>query len=708
MSISDPAQLLLRIPELRALADDHKIRRAIEAGDSFKVYRALVLARLWRRLPQHSDLLKTLSTQRRLFAKALQGKPALGQIAGVGLGFSTAKHGTDERDSDGSQIAVHGLILGPKLNLIPFGDYLIKKDDTGRPQVLAQLPSSLSGSAYALGLAGVLTALLLALPLSFYLQAHTHELIILNGFEVPLSVQLDGKNLRIPAQGRSSITLTTGKVSGIASYEQTVQIDRFEQNIVSSPRTSIWNIAGAAPLLHTTLIFPKPAWPASEQQAAPELYCGRQFIELEHIQYPFQPIPEILTPPKNASSIAVGQLTLAQPTGTPDLPGITLCSNHAFEHGQEKSMLAALQAQAQIHDWGMSYTRSAIAAARAISASAAIRVANLARQAKPDQLVYEQLVQEVREDAGEHAALLQEYAQKASRPGASAAENYLYAELISGTAGLNAMQEISQRFPRDPLILRSLVWRKAVHGDYLGAQLDLMRLRQIAPGAADSLLDTEVKILMAQGRGLEALRLLNAAVRDKTAAGRAGHAADFALVAKQIRADPEFWLKELPGAEKNADQLDFYRVRAGLRPLQDPKLHSAYVKLALALRNDPAQAIALAKSMNRQQLGSLSLDQLTLLFGATLSNGDSTLAASLRGMLNLSQAQTQLIQDFMRGQTVNLDELDLDPALQAAACFIRSRAPQLSQQERASWRNRATKTDVLRGVVSTAISQWPA
>lgn len=707
MSISDPAQLLLRIPELRTLLDDHKIRRAIESGDSFKVYRALVLARLWRRLPQHKDLLQTLTAQRRLFAKALQGKPALGRVAGLGFGFAEMKQDLDERDSDTSRIARYGLMLGSKFTLISFAAYLIK-DDQGQPQVLAQVPSSLAGRAYALALGAAMLTVLLALPVAGYLQKHTHELIILNGFEVPLAVQIDGKHLRIPAQGRSSVTLTTGKVKGTAMFDQTLQIDRFEQTIVHSARTSIWNIAGAAPLLHTTLVFPKPVWPQTEQQAPPEMYCGRQFIELEHIQYSFAPVPETLTPPQNASSISVGQLTLALPDGAQDLPGITLCSNHAFKNGQEKSMLAALQAQAQLHDWGMSYTRSALAAARANSAGEALRVARLAMQAKPDQLAYEQLVQEVREEAGEHAALLHEYAQRAGRPDATAAENFLYASLLSGTAGLNTMQEISRRFPQDPVILHSLVWRKAAHGDYAGADLDLLRLRQIAPGVADSLLDTEVKILTALGRGLEALRLLNAAVRDKTAAGRAGHAADFALVARQIRADPEFWLKELPGAEKNADQLDFYRVRAGLRPLQNPVVHSPSVKLALALRNDPVQAGVLAKSINRQQLGTLAPEQLTLLLGEALRNGDSALAASLRGMLNLKQAHTRLIEDFMLGQAADLDELDLDPALQAAACFIRSRNTQLSAQERAAWRNRAAKTDLLRGVVSTAISQWPA
>ena len=75
MSISDPANLIHRIPELQALADDHKIRRAIETGDAFKVYRALLMANLFRRLPRHRDLITMLTNERRLFAKPILKAP---------------------------------------------------------------------------------------------------------------------------------------------------------------------------------------------------------------------------------------------------------------------------------------------------------------------------------------------------------------------------------------------------------------------------------------------------------------------------------------------------------------------------------------------------------------------------------------------------------------------------------------------------------
>jgi hypothetical protein len=60
--------LLQRIPELRVLLDEPSCRRAIQSGSAFRVYRALLFARFFKRCPQHQDLLNTLLTQRRLFA----------------------------------------------------------------------------------------------------------------------------------------------------------------------------------------------------------------------------------------------------------------------------------------------------------------------------------------------------------------------------------------------------------------------------------------------------------------------------------------------------------------------------------------------------------------------------------------------------------------------------------------------------------------
>lgn len=703
MSNSDPAEVLRRIPELQSLAADARIRRAIESGDTFKIYRALMMARLFRRLPAQRDLLITLTSQRRLFAKpvntatssATNTAPCSKNIGSVGFTFIGAGEHSKEYDSDGSYVALHALVIFSTIVLIPLGSYVVKgsakhqskQQPKQQWQVYARVPMDIKGWLSTRALAFGLAALAFSATIFGYHQSHSQEVIVLNGFDLPVLATLDGETIKLAPQGKAAITVRTGAITGSASVDKIGVIDEFRHTIVSSDGTSVWNIAGASPLLHATVVSAR----ADEENPGkniPSVYCGTRYIEFD-------------------SKLHVNKITLAKTAAENGPVGVDMCIRYAVENAQEKTILPALEALALIYDWGLSQTRNAIHAAKGISQAEAIRVATRAMQAKPGQLAYERLYQELRDEAGEHAALLLEYGARAKQQGSSAQSQFLYASLLTGPAGLDSMQELSLRFPDNPDILQSLVWRKAIHADYAGANQDLARLHKLSPAHADSLLDTEVKTLLAEKRGIEALRLLHAAVRDKAADKRPDHAADFALVANQINVNPDFWLKELPATEKNAEMLDFYRVRAGLRPLQTQDTQSSFVKLALALRNDPAQARKIAKGMNRNQLSKLASDQLTLLIGEGIRTDDAELAAMTHGMLALSKAKTKSLEEFIQGEAVDLDELDIELDIQAAACLIRSRNPQLSAQERTALRNRAAKTDLLRGPVTTALHQWP-
>ncbi len=683
MSISDPANLILRIPELQALADDHKIRRAIETGDSFKVYRALLLANLLHRLPRHRDLITMLTNERRLFAKPILKAPLSYQSKSIGFEFI----GGSEHDTDGSYIAMHALVILSKLPLIPLGSFIVKSKGKQKWQVLARVPLGIKGWLSTRGLAIGLATLVLSGAVLSYHSTHTQDIILLNGFDLPVLVTLDGEKIKLSPQGIISTTVNTGHVRGIASVDKIGTIDDFEHDIVSNDGTTVWNIVGATPLLHPTIVSTKTGNDTASKNIT-SVYCGKRFIELE-------------------MKLNANKITLAKTASETGPVGIAMCIKYAEENAKEKTIAPALEALALIYDWSLSHTTNAIAAAKLVSPAEAIRVATRAMHAKPGQTEYERIYQDLREEAGEHDALLREYAERAKQETDSASVQFLYASLLSGPAGVAAMQELNQQFPQDADILHSLVTRKMLHDDSSGAYRDLARLRKLSPKHADRLLDTEVKILLAEHRGIEALQILNNAVRDKAAEKRPDHAADFALVAKQINVKPDFWLKELPAKEKNADMLDFYRVRAGLRPLQTQDTQSAFVKLALALRNDPAEAVKISKRMNRHQLSYLAIDQLSLLIGEAIRTKDGELVAKMEGMLPLSKAKTKLLEDFLLGEQVNLDELDIDLDIQSAARFIRSRNPQLTAKERVILRNQAEKTDFLLGPVTTAIHQWP-
>lgn len=694
MSISDPAQLLQRIPELHLLAELPQIRRAIETGDPFKVYRALILARLFRRLPEHRELLNTLISERRLFAKGYKNRPYLAGMNALGFSFL----GAAETDTDDSHIALHAFTILSTIPLIPLGCYVVKKTGERQWHIYARAPLGILGWLYTRGLALALVTLILFGAVHSYHQASTQDMTLLNGFELPVLVTLNQTSITVPPQGRATINLKHGIVSGSASFERFGMIEQFRQTINSNDHTMIWNIAGAAPLLHTS----QNAQAASEGSSTltKTVYCGSSFLEFADLKEAFGEATESI------NSQNSGQLTMLPSTNSPELPGISICSNYALEHARENTMASALEALALTHEWDEAYTLNAVKAAQQVSTAEALRVLQRARKAHHDTLAFELRYQELRDEAGQHQALQTEYAEYARLHPDSASAQFLYASLFSGSAGISAMQESARRFPQDAAILRSLVWRKAIHADYSGAQQDLNSLRQLSPKDADLLLNTELSILLSQGRKLDALNLLNALMRDKKAGQRAARAADFALVARQANADPEHWFKQLPASDNHAENIDFYRIRAGLpatKPVQSP-----YVKLALALRNNPTLAIKLAKEFNRYQLSSLAPDQILLLHGEAVRRKDQTLISLTQDSLNLSRFEAQILHAYMRGEEIDLNQSDFDIGVQAGAFLIRSRNMQLSDQERASLRARAAKTDFMRGAVSTALHQWPA
>ncbi|HEY6006074.1 MAG TPA: hypothetical protein VIV57_24555, partial [Anaeromyxobacter sp.] len=118
----DPAGLLTRIQELEPLCSDPRIRRAVEKGDPFKVYRAIWWARLTGKLVAHRRTLDLLLAHRRAFAKPLGGKtPMLGTFNG----FGATLLGGAEKEPDGTSIATHCLVALFVFPVFPLGAYVV-------------------------------------------------------------------------------------------------------------------------------------------------------------------------------------------------------------------------------------------------------------------------------------------------------------------------------------------------------------------------------------------------------------------------------------------------------------------------------------------------------------------------------------------------------------------------------------------------------
>src|SRR5262245_66284901 len=120
--IQDPSGLLERVPELRGLCDDARVRAAVERGDPFAVYRALTLGRLTGRFRQHRDTVNGLLGNRRLFARPM--KEGSGPWLGTFNGFGATLMGAAEKDGT-THIATHVAVALFFIPLFPFGAYVV-------------------------------------------------------------------------------------------------------------------------------------------------------------------------------------------------------------------------------------------------------------------------------------------------------------------------------------------------------------------------------------------------------------------------------------------------------------------------------------------------------------------------------------------------------------------------------------------------------
>ncbi|MEO7494577.1 MAG: hypothetical protein ABIT83_19580 [Massilia sp.] len=688
-----------RVPELEALTDDPKIRRAIESGDPFKVYRALVLARLFCRLPAHKELLKMLTGERRLFVKPLKGTPSLISFNSVGFGFV----GKAEKNSDDSYIAMHAVVVLFAVPLIPLGAYVVRDNGSRQYQIYARAPLGIMGWLYTRGLALMLVLSVFIGAASSYRASGNQDLIVLNGFDVPLTVDIGAQAITLAPNSRATVTLPVGKVTGTARAAKGGVIDTFAQDMHSSSMLSIWNVAGAAPLVRDTVVYTKTPR-ANDGNNAFTVYCGIRFIELAGVEYAFVQPPQTLSMSKHQDSRSVQHLDVMD---AKNMSGADACLQYGFGQGHEKDVAKVAEAVAQLKGWSQEYAGLALFAAQNDSPAEAVRVARRAAAAHPDDVRSARMLQDVRDMAGQHEAMLKEHAARAQAHPDSAVEQYLYAVLLPGQPGTDAMQALALKFPQDAVILRSLAWRKAAHGDYPGALRDATRLHQLSRELAEENINIEVRTLLALHRGAEALALLDRTLRDPAATHDDGARVGYALVARQMGGDADRYLRPAAGEKESALRLDWLRVNAGLQPLQSDSEKDPAVKMALALRDAPEVASRAAATISPSGFAGMSAGQLALLYAEAARRQHAAVSEKMSKLIRLSSTEDALLRRFVRGEAVSLDEADLEIDMQAAACFIRSRNPSLSAAEREALRLRAAKLDLLQGAVTTALKQWP-
>lgn len=706
MSISDPSQLLHRIPELEELCSDNKIAHAIATGDSFKVYRALVIARLLRRMPQHQIMLKQLTSERRLFAKPLKKTPTLGSFYTVGFSFI----GESESDTDNSYIAMHALSALFVIPLIPLGAYIVKSTGDRQWQVYARAPLGLAGWIYTRSVAACMVGLVIAGAVHSQFASQHQEIILINGFNQTLTVQAAEQTVMLGAGQHQQLTLPASRLQLVAFSKNKDVIDTLNVELKSSDKTSVWNISGAAPLVKNTHTYYKVRPTQDNTGFAQIVYCGKQFIEFDNIEYLFTEPPQSVQMSKHTDSKSVEQLDIAQrQNGSED--GAHVCARYAFGNGSEKTMMPALEAIAKLSQWAEADAMPAIYTARTIDVNEAIRLATLAVRQRPDNLRLERVLQDLRNEKTEPDAIrqqLSEYAEKAKMAPDNPNAQYLYTSLLKGRTGLEASKQLHERFPQHAVILRNLIWREFIHGEYERGLQHLAGLHRLSESEAQRLSDEEIFMLLALQRPQEARIILERYLTTAEFEDKLSAATQLIQIYQLMGKDAGQAFSQLPEKLRQDPLIkDILFARVGLIS-QTKNLTIAHViRVYTALREQPDKVLGLLQNMTALQLNHyFTRDQLTLMYAKACHNERADLESRLAIALNIPGTDRNKIKAYLRGEPLKTDDYDIDPALWNAVRLIRSLDANTPKNEQQALRQQVLKTDALQGVISYAAQHW--
>jgi hypothetical protein len=699
--IQDPSGLLDRVPELRSLCDDARVRAAVESGDPFAVYRALVLGRLTGRLRSQREVVKTLLRNRRLFAKPM--KSGTGPFLGTFNGFGATLMGASEKDGP-THIATHVAVGLFFLPLFPFAAYLVEPGQGGALRrswrLYARVPLTLGTWLWQRTLS---VAALLAIAYggyqAFYASRH-HTLHVVNGLGQPVHVTVGAAKLDLPPGGRQVVDLPVGTASAVARTGSGVEADRQEIPIKSGSHTLVWNVGGAAPLYLQAIRYHASSASAREEEGPPPVvYCGQPVVSVDDVDFRFVEPPSSVSMPKS-SSVVVKHLLAVAPT--PGRQGVELCAGYLVGEGKVKEALPVLELATRTSGWEPRPTWSFLMLVSAIAPERALPLAEEAIQAKPDSVLLHRIYQTLASYRMSETELQARYRTRAEAAPKSADAQYLSIRLQRGPEGADAARAALKRFPDSPQLLRFVLLADVSSGRYAQAREGWQRLLALSMEEAGYGIDEGMTALVALGRVPEArTQLLESFPRWEPGAQVRAAILDARLASISRGSDGDRLLKKLDG--KTVDAV--LSVRAGLPGALESAPKSPFQTFLHAVLTDPAKVPSLADSLTPMDVTRLSEAEWALSWAECVRVGDQTCRRKLEASSHSSAYDLADTARFLRGESSSLGPMLLDPAFRAAALLVRSRSASLPA-DRDRWIAEARHTDWLHDEITDAVPAW--
>jgi len=698
--IRDPAGLLNRIQELEPLCAEPGIRRAVERGDPFKVYRAIWWARRTGKLTAHRRSLDLLLSNRRAFAKPLKGKLWLGTLNGFGATLLSSA----EAEGDGTRIATHYVVAIFAVPLFPLGAYVVaggqRSGLSSSWNIFARVPLSAMNWLWSRGVAlAVATAVVFAGVGSVWAARH-HDVHVVNALAVPLSVSIGEARAQVPPRGRAVVSAGVGQLEARALTPRGDEVDAIELRVDAGSALLVWNVAGASPVYEETVVYTEKPNP-SAKPPPPVLHCGDRLLVLRGVDDVFKEPPRKVSMPQGSSNVTRRRVDLAR---DPSTEGAQLCQFVLGDKGRDLDALHVAEALAIASGYEPAQADAAIWMAVAVGPQDGERVARAARAARPDDVRIARGYQFALEAAGKKAELVEEFRRKAVSSPDDPKAQYLHLRLLAGPEEASLAEAALVRFPKDTDLLRVCTAVRAEAGDFGGAEQCYRTLKDLAPAEAGHVIFEAASALATRVGPVEAQTEIAKLFPKLDEAGRAEAAALYARAAALSGDKDGDALIKLLEKQNKGEPLTVLRARAGL-PVEVKEV-PVLADLYRAAATDPGGALARVAKVPPLLAGQLDPGAWGLLFSEAARTG----APAERVLAPYAPVRRSFLPDlrrYVRGEPgVMVPGLSLE--LRAAAAFVRSRNPGIDPAERKQLLAAARADDPLATHVTQAIQRWPA
>lgn len=694
MTISDPAGLVARVPELEALADHAGLRRAIERGDVHGVYRRLWWMKITRQGRAHRETIDALLARRRLFVVPIDSAPTLMTYNGVGA----SAYGSDDRGDDGTFVLTHYLTV-VFIPVFPIAQYLVAHGDNGGWRFFAKVPLATLAYLWNRAVALAIVSSVLVGVGSTWRASRYHDVTVVNGLDQPVSFHVGPHVTNVEAGGRVTLTVGVGKQPVDVRRGDGKSIETGTLDLSSGPDLVVWNVVGAAMVFKDVVVYGGGAGQAPESEVA----CGRSALRLGEVHHAFTEPPKSISMKKGSGPVHRSYVDVA-PGGAPR------CLAYLAERGDQGVAADLAVKLAEISDYDGDAVESAGALlVRGRGPEAAVEWTRKVATDRPHSLDAQRAYQNASIAAGRRASIVTEFAERRARDASSPDLVYLCARVAPREQAEPMVDEAVARFPEHVMLRRLHGYQRFRARRYADALASWAELERLAPKSALERLDLRVTSLAALGRASEALDAI-----DRAATGQPSLSLVtlYARVARLVPgAKPERLLeKRTSGAEEYL----VTRVRAACAlPLTDAQLagiNDVDERDAVAIGRDAADPDRFMKRVEKatpSTLRQLDVGTWALAYAEALRRAPEGAAAKkIAAECGRGPQIAAAIARFVRTGVADdeLDDLDLETL--AALELARSRTAALSQTERAATRKAAQRDAILPGAVKAAVDGW--